>query len=146
MADGIDSSTAFLGTGWSFPPTFDASQAPPTVVMSSGDANIKQCLWVLFSTSIGERIMAATYGTGLRLKVFDALTETLINDIRSLILKAILDWEPRVDVLRVDVTPIDPLSGEVAILVDYVVRQTNARSNLVYPFYLNEATLAPPPM
>ncbi len=144
--DRIDASPAFLGTGWSFPPTFDANQAPATVVMSSGDANIKECLWVLFSTSLGERIMAATYGTSLRRKVFDALTETMINDIRSLILKAILDWEPRIDVTRVDVTPIDPLSGVVAISVDYVVRQTNARSNLVYPFYLNEATLAPPPM
>jgi len=146
MGEEIDISPAFLGTGWSFPPTFDAGQAPPSVVMSSGDANIKQCLWVLFSTSLGERIMAATYGSGLRLKVFDALTETLINDIRSLILKAVLDWEPRIDVTRVEVTPVDPAAGEVAISVDYVVRQTNARSNLVYPFYLNEATLAPPPM
>jgi phage baseplate assembly protein W len=114
--------------------------------MSSGDANIKQCLWVLFSTSLGERIMAATYGTALRRKVFDALTETLINDIRSLILKAILDWEPRIEVTRVEVTPVDATAGLVAISVDYVVRQTNARSNLVYPFYLNEATLAPPEM
>ncbi len=146
MADEIDTSTAFLGTGWSFPPTFDPHRAPATVIMSSGDANIRQCLWVLFSTNLGERVMAATYGTNLRLKVFDALTQTLINDIRSLVLKAILDWEPRIDVTRVEVTPVDPVSGEVAISIDYVVRQTNARSNLVYPFYLNEATLAPPAM
>lgn len=142
----LDTSTAFLGTGWTFPPTFDRHRVPATVIMSSGESNIRQCLWVLFSTSLGERIMAATYGTNLRLKVFDALTQTLINDIRSLILKAILDWEPRIDVTRVDVTPVAPLSGEVLISVDYVVRQTNARSNLVYPFYLNEATLAPPEM
>lgn len=142
----LDTSTAFLGTGWTFPPTFDQHRVPATVMMSSGESNIRQCLWALFSTSLGERIMAATYGTNLRLKVFDALTQTLINDIRSLILKAILDWEPRIDVTRVDVTPVDPVSGEVLISVDYVVRQTNARSNLVYPFYLNEATLAPPEM
>ena len=133
---------SFLGTGWSFPTTFSRQSA--TVVMSSDVANIKQCLWVLFSTNMGERIMLATYGTGLRLKVFDSLTETLANDIRSLIEKAILDWEPRIDVLRVDVDEVDPLYGELAISVDFVVRQTNARSNLVYPFYLGEATLAPP--
>jgi phage baseplate assembly protein W len=132
----------FLGTGWTFPPTFSRQNA--TVVMSSDIANIKQCLWVLFSTNMGERIMLATYGTGLRLKVFDSLTETLANDIRSLIEKAILDWEPRIDVLRVDVDEVDPLYGELAISVDFVVRRTNARSNLVYPFYLGEATLAPP--
>ncbi|MEA3063767.1 MAG: uncharacterized protein QOJ27_195 [Sphingomonadales bacterium] len=133
---------SFLGTGWAFPPTFSRQNA--TVVMSSDVVNIKQCLWVLFSTNMGERIMLATYGTGLRLKVFDSLTETLANDIRSLIEKAILDWEPRIDVLRVDVYEVDPLYGELAISVDFVVRQTNARSNLVYPFYLAEATLAPP--
>lgn len=133
---------SYLGTGWTFPPTFSRRSA--AVVTSSDVDNIKQCLWVLFSTNMGERIMLATYGTGLRLKVFDSLTETLANDIRSLIEKAILDWEPRIDVLRVDVEVVDPLYGELAISVDFIVRRTNARSNLVYPFYLGEATLAPP--
>jgi phage baseplate assembly protein W len=135
---------SFLGTGWTFPPTFERDSA--SVVMSSDVDNIRQCLWVLFSTNLGERIMLATYGTGLRLKVFAALTETLANELRSLVEKAILDWEPRIDVLRVDVQEA-PLQGELTILVDFVVRKTNARSNLVYPFYLNgEATLAPPPL
>jgi phage baseplate assembly protein W len=132
----------FLGTGWTFPPTFDRHSA--SVVMSSDVANIKECLWVLFSTSLGERIMLATYGTDLPRKVFAALTETLTNDIRSLIEKAILDWEPRIDVLRVEVQEVSPVAGELAISIDFVVRNTNARGNLVYPFYLSEATLALP--
>lgn len=139
-----EASRSFLGTGWTFPPTFDRRSA--SVVMSSDLANIKQCLWVLFSTSLGERIMLATYGTGLRLKVFASLTETLANELRSLVEKAILDWEPRIDVLRVDVGET-PLQGELNISVEFVVRKTNARSNIVYPFYLSgEATLAPPPL
>ncbi len=144
MADEISISQSFLGTGWTFPPTFDRQLA--SIVMSSDVENIKECLWVLFSTALGERIMAATYGTGLRLKVFDSLTETLANDIRSLIAKAILDWEPRIDVERIDIQEVSPLNGELAISIDFIVRRTNARSNLVFPFYLNEATLAPPPM
>ena len=132
----------FLGTGWTFPPTFSRQSA--AVVMSSDVANIKECLWVLFATNLGERIMLATYGSGLRRKVFATLTEMLVNDIRSLIAQAILDWEPRIDVLRVDVQEVSPLDVELAISVDFVVRQTNARSNLVYPFYLSEATLGPP--
>ncbi|AJP72406.1 GPW/gp25 family protein [Sphingomonas hengshuiensis] len=144
MAERADPSRSFLGIGWTFPPTFDRTIA--AVLMSRGDDNIRECLWVLFSTSLGERIMAATYGTGLRLKVFDALTETLANDIGSLVRKAVLDWEPRIDVTRVSVTSTDPTGGVIAISVDYVVRQTNARSNLVYPFYLTEATLAAPQM
>lgn len=133
---------SFLGTGWTFPPTF--ARDPARVLMSSDDANIKQSLWVLFSTSLGERIMLATYGCSLRDKVFDALTETLANDIKSTIAKAILDWEPRIDVVSIEVAQVSAVDGELAITVDFVVRQTNTRSNLVYPFYLNEATLAQP--
>lgn len=132
----------FLGTGWTFPPTFNQHTA--SVDMSSDDVNIKQCLWVLFSTTMGERLMLATYGTGLRTKVFDALTTTLANDIRSQILKAILDWEPRIDVISIEIKNLSPLEGKLGIFIEFIVRQTNSRSNMVYPFYLNEATLAPP--
>jgi hypothetical protein len=136
------SSQSFLGTGWTFPPTF--ARDPARIVMSSDEANIKQSLWVLFSTSLGERIMLATYGCSLRDKVFDSLTETFANDLKSMIAKAILDWEPRIDVISIEVAEVSPADGELAITVDFVVRQTNTRSNLVYPFYLNEATLAQP--
>ncbi|AWK89877.1 GPW/gp25 family protein [Azospirillum thermophilum] len=132
----------FLGTGWSFPPIFNRHSA--TVVMSSDVRNIKECLWVLLSTSLGERIMLATYGTNLRYRVFDSLTETLINEIKSDLTKAIIDWEPRIDVRSISVQEEAPLEGRVAILIDFVVRSTNVRSNLVYPFYLTEATLPPP--
>lgn len=140
MAD--DTGQDFLGTGWSFPPTFNRHSA--AVVMTSDETNIKQSLWVLLSTSLGERIMLATYGTNLRARLFDSLTETLANEIKSMIAKAILDWEPRIDVLSITVEELAPLQGRVLILIDFVIRRTNVRSNLVYPYYLTEATLAPP--
>ncbi len=139
-----DVTKRFLGTGWTFPPTFDRHQA--TVCMSSDEINIKQCLWVLFSTTINERIMLATYGSRLRMKVFDSLTTTFANDIRSIIFKAILNWEPRIDVLSIDIIEQAPLDGKLGISIDFMVRQTNSRSNMVYPFYLNEATLPLPPL
>ncbi|KAA0592741.1 phage baseplate assembly protein W [Azospirillum lipoferum] len=140
MAD--DTEQDFLGTGWSFPPTFNRHSS--SVVMSSDVQNIKESLWVLLSTSLGERLMLATYGTTLRDRVFDSLTETLINQIKSELMKAIVDWEPRIDVLSIAVQEEAPLQGLVTILIDFVVRSTNVRSNLVYPFYLTEATLPSP--
>jgi hypothetical protein len=137
-----DTEQDFLGTGWSFPPTFNRHSS--SVVMSSDVQNIKESLWVLLSTSLGERLMLATYGTTLRDRVFDSLTETLINQIKSELMKAIVDWEPRIDVLSIAVQEEAPLQGLVTILIDFVVRSTNVRSNLVYPFYLTEATLPPP--
>ena len=141
MAD--DLASRFLGTGWTFPPTF--SRMRETVEMSSDDANIQQCLRVLFGTAIAERLMLASYGTNLRLRVFDALTATLENEIRTAVQKAILNWEPRIDVISIDITQQSPLDGRLDISIDYLVRKTNARSNLVYPYYLSEATTALPP-
>lgn len=132
----------FKGTGWTFPPTF--TRHPSALRMSSGDDNIRQCLWVLLSTAVGERIMLASYGSDLGLRVFDSLTTTVLNDIRTSILKAILNWEPRIEVLGIDIAEQAPLDGRLAINIDFRVRQTNSRSNLVYPFYLHEATLPPP--
>lgn len=138
-----DLAPRFLGTGWTFPPTFN--RTCDAVDMSSEDANIRQCLWVLFGTNIGERLMLASYGTNLRLRVFDALTAAVENEISTAVRKAILNWEPRIDVISIDIVEQAPLAGRLSISIDYLVRKTNSRSNLVYPFYLTEATTALPP-
>lgn len=133
---------AFLGRGWAFPPTFD--RAMNTVAMASGDTDIKEALWIILSTSLGERIMLATFGCDLISKVFTALTTTTANDIATMVTRAIIEWEPRVIVDNVTVTESE-LNGWVNINIDYTVRSTNSRSNIVYPFYALEATLPPPP-
>jgi phage baseplate assembly protein W len=135
-------SPAFLGTGWAFPPAFDRQRV--TVNLSSAETNIKQCLQVLMSTSIGERLMLAGYGTDLSTRVFDTLTTTMANDLRSNLKLAILRWEPRIDVNAIDLSELSPLQGRLTITIDFTVRQTNSRNNLVFPFYLNEATLPLP--
>jgi len=53
--------------------------------------------------------------------------------------KALVDWEPRIDLERVEVTEGDA-PNVVLIHVDYVVRATNSSYNRVYPFYLLEET------
>lgn len=132
---------AFLGTGWTFPPTF--TRHGHTVLMASGDADIRQSLRVLFGTAPGERIMLAEYGCSLWRLVFGSLTTTLSTQIGDAVRMAVLRWEPRIDVNAVEVSPVAGTDGLVAVTLDYTVRRTNARSNLVYPFYLREGTLVP---
>jgi len=134
---------SFLGRGWGFPPTFERDLG--TVRMAAGDADIKESLWILLSTALGERIMLAGYGCDLRAQVFAALTTTTANQIAAMVANAIVMWEPRVVVENVGVENDDILAGWVRISIDYMVRQTNTRSNLVYPFYAAEATLPPEP-
>lgn len=133
---------AFLGRGWSFPPTFDPFHR--TVVMVAGEVDIRESLNILLSTSLGERVMLATYGADLISKVFTTLTTTTANEIATMVTRAITEWEPRVSVENVVVSE-SILDGWVAISIDYMVRQTNTRSNIVFPYYQVEATLPPPP-
>lgn len=135
--------TAFLGTGWTFPPTF--TRRGLTVVMAEGAADVRQSLWVLFSTVPGERVMVPTYGCGLWRMVFSSLTTTVTTEIAAAVSKAMLDWEPRVDLLDVQVKADPAQEGLVSITVSYLIRHTNTRDNLVYPFYLREGTLVPGP-
>lgn len=130
---------AFLGIGWSFPPTF--SMPTRTVVMVSYEADIRESLHILFSTAKGERLMVPTYGCDLNLLVFSSINSSFITEVSDCIEQAIIDWEPRIDVEQVEVKVPDVLGGHVDIVVDYRIRATNSRSNIVYPFYLQEGTL-----
>jgi phage baseplate assembly protein W len=129
----------FLGTGWSFPPKF--SRLDYTLEMVSDDDDIHESLWILFSTRLGERIMEPEYGSGLWRMVFRAMTTTLMSQMKAMVQQAILNWEPRIDVDEVKVEPDATVKGLVLIDVTYTIRKTNTRSNLVYPFYLTEATI-----
>lgn len=133
---------AFLGRGWNFPPTFDRHTA--TVIMASADVDIRQSLWILLSTNLGERIMLATYGCNLWSQVFVSLTPSTASEIAHMVTNAIIEWEPRISVEAVSVTE-SARSGWLDITISYMVRQTNTRSNLVYPFYTREPLIPAPP-
>ncbi|HEY9513343.1 MAG TPA: GPW/gp25 family protein [Rhodanobacter sp.] len=128
----------FLGRGWSFPPRFDPRTKE--VVMVSGAEDIAESLRILLSTSPGERVMLPAYGCALRRMVFEDSSEQTITEIKELIRKAILFFEPRITLNRIDTQVVDALDGRLDILLDYTVRTTNTRHNLVYPFYLHQAT------
>ncbi len=53
---------------------------------------------------------------------------------------AILYHEPRIDVEKIDISQGDDLSGELLVAIDYKIRATNSRTNMVYPFYKQEGT------
>lgn len=133
--------TAFLGRGWSFPPAFDA--ATGTVNLLTGEADIQSSLYVLLSTLPGERVMQPTYGCDLTPLLFQPLDTTLRTFLQDKIRTAVLYFEPRIDVVRVDLQPGDGTDGTVFISLDYTIRSTNSRHNLVFPFYRSEGTETP---
>jgi phage baseplate assembly protein W len=134
----MEDKKAFLGTGWSFPPEFKKNNK--AVVMTSDEADIKSSLEILLSTKIGERIMLPRYGCNMDELIFETLDRTLKTYVTELIKTAILYYEPRIDAEKIDITQGDHLEGELLVIIDYRIRSTNSRSNLVYPFYKGEGT------
>lgn len=87
--------------------------------------------------------MQPTYGCGLKSQVFEEINETAVTVMVDLVRRAILFFEPRVIVesIRVDSdNQEDILNGLIKIDVTYIVRATNNRHNIVYPFYFTEGT------
>lgn len=129
-------SKSFLGTGWSFPPTFTSNG----LVTVSAEQDIYESLWILLSTTPGERVMQPAYGCGLKAHVFDNLDESSFAVMRDLVEKAILFFEPRITVENIEINDDGYLEGKVLLNIIYRVRSTNNRYNLVYPFYIHEAS------
>ena len=151
---------SFLGTGWHFPPAFGAGGIdvsagrietedgnPEEMVggkeieMVSGAEDIHQSLQILFSTHPGERVMQDTFGCDLGNYVFEEIDQSLINSLHRTITDAILYHEPRITLDRLQISESPSESGLLLINLEYTVRGTNSRYNMVYPFYLNEAVM-----
>lgn len=129
---------SFLGRGWSFPPAFDKTNKG--VAMLEEEVDIKSSLEILLSTKLGERVMVPEYGCAMENLLFEPLTTTLATFMKDLIKTAILYYEPRIDVEKIDMSESDELEGKVIISIDYLVRSTNTRYNIVFPYYKNEGT------
>jgi uncharacterized protein len=130
---------SYLGTGWAFPPHFIKGDTKGAVLVS-GEEDIQQSLRILLSTIPGERIFRFDYGCAIHKWVFSKMNlseKTLIADI---IEKAIVAGEPRITLETVDINIKDAVNGRLEIQLYYLVKATNSRSNMVYPFYFREGT------
>ena len=90
---------------------------------------------VLF-TIPGERVMRPDFGCRIHEMVFDVINAGTGNAITEAVRDALAIWEPRIDVLDLFVVPDAAVTRRLLIEINYQVRQTNSRFNLVYPFYL----------
>jgi phage baseplate assembly protein W len=135
----MDGNSSFLGRGWSFPPRFNPVDR--SVDMVADEEDIQESLRILFSTAPGERIMHPSYGCGLKRMVFEHINMTARTRIKDLIERAVLFFEPRITLERVEIDDSQLVDGKLLILLEYTVRTTNIRSNMVYPFYFQEGTL-----
>ncbi len=134
----MSNNTGFLGKGWSFPPEFNRHAR--SVKMVSEEEDIRESLRILILTAPGERMMQQAYGCGLKQMVFEEMNESTETEIKDLIQRAVLFYEPRITLnkIEIDIEAMD--QGFLSIGLYYTIRTTNSRSNMVFPFYYKEGT------
>lgn len=130
----------FLGRGWGFPPQFTKTSDGIQLRMVEREEDIHESLKILFSTQCGERLMNSEYGCDLHQVQFEGISESIKGRIINMISQAILFHEPRISLLNIDVIldSEQATQGKLNIHLDYMIRSTNSRSNMVYPFYFLE--------
>lgn len=123
----------FLGVGWKFPIELDRQGQ---LGYSRYEEAVRESIWIILSTSPGERLMRPDFGCGIHQFVFAPNDTRTAGLVRFHVEEALTRWEPRIEMEEVDVRP-DP-AGPTTLLIniDYRVKANDSRFNLVYPFYL----------
>jgi phage baseplate assembly protein W len=126
----------FLGVGWKYPVRL---QANGQIAMSGHEEDIREAILIILGTAKGERVMRPDFGCGIHNLVFAPINTATIGQVESAVRDALTQYEPRVDLMKVEVLDHEANVGQLKVSIDYRVRATNNEFNLVYPFYLREA-------
>lgn len=123
----------FVGTGIAWPLGVDQTGA---IAMSSGADGIASALRMILGTAPGERTMRPQFGCRIWHLLFEPINANTLGLMADAVRAAVGQWEPRIVLDDVRVEPDETADGKVVIHLDYHVKATNDRRNLVFPFYV----------
>jgi phage baseplate assembly protein W len=118
--------SADLGAGMFVQPT-------GSIAMVEEDDAIRQALLLLISTRPGERVMRPAYGCDLERLIFSPNDDTTAGLAMHYVRQAVERWEPRVEILGVDAWRDPEDASTIQIVLDYQVRATLNKGQLVVP-------------
>ena len=125
----------FLGVGWKFPIKVNSAGG---LSYAQYEKDIEESIYIILGTAKNERVMRPDFGCGIHDFVFAPADSFTIQSIQYRVEEALRDWEPRIDLLNVDVSSSEMERNQLIINIEYKIRSTNTFYNLVYPFYLKE--------
>lgn len=128
--------TMFLGKGFQFPPRVDATTG--RFIMSEGEEDIKEAIYLILKTRLEERPMCPDFGCDIENYVFDLPDGRAERGIVDTVATALSRWEPRIENIQVAVNKERMNEGIIMIEISYTVRKNNNAVNLVFPYYLEE--------
>lgn len=137
MAIPRDDTRAFLGAGLKFP-----LQISPrgTLALSRNESRIEESISLILGTRLGERLMQPDFGCGIHDLLFAPNNPATHAQAVAAVRQALVAHEPRIDVLTIvpETNPGEP--SLLLIRIDYRIRANNAMGNIVYPFFITEAS------
>ena len=128
-----DDRSVIVGSGWSFPPQIDPQGG---LSLTSDRSELVQAIHIILGTSPGQRVMRPTFGCKLHELVFAPNNSYTAAQARRYVEEALGMWEPRINVMSVEVRPDPQDHSRMLIEIEYDVKATHDRRSLVYPFYL----------
>jgi uncharacterized protein len=119
----VTSEGTILGQGVSFPPRLGGDGR---LSWSSGSSNVRESIRVILATDPGERVMLPAFGAGLRTFLYEPNIPSTHRLIEERVTHALLRWEPRIRVDRIEVAA-DPVNRQQAnVTVTYTLVATGA--------------------
>ena len=123
----------FVGAGWAFPVTTDATGG---IALVARETEVEQAIRLILGTACGERPMRPEFGCRIHDHVFGAATSATAGQIASDVGQALQLWEPRIEVHDIDVSFDAVERGVLYVDISYQIRGVNDPRNLVFPFYV----------
>ena len=124
----------FLGSGMKFPP--QVNTATGRFVVSSEEESVKESVYLILMTQKTERFLRPEFGSNLMSYTFMDINMTTVNMMIRSLTEQILKQEPRIGEVVIT-TDSQVKEGCLLVNIDYTIRSSQIRDNLVFPFYLN---------
>jgi uncharacterized protein len=122
----------YLGTGLSFPLQTNVQGG---LKLSSEAQKVKESIWLILRTDLGERVYRPDFGCRLSELAFTPLNRDTLLKMRLYVLEALQKWESRIDIDEVLAEP-HAQTGRVNIILHYRLKSHPDPDSFVYPFYL----------
>ena len=108
------------------PPDFAGLTLNPRggVDMVQDHESVRQAILLLLSTQPGERVMRPRYGCQIHQLMFMPTDDTTAGLAIFYVRRALDEWEPRIEIIRLDAHASETDPGRLDILLEYRVRAT----------------------
>lgn len=133
MADSNYRSFRFTHPEWEDPgsPGFGIAPGGGLAMVEDSEA-IRQSIFMILSTSPGERVMRPEFGCRVHWLVFSPVDDTTAGLAIHYVTQSLRRWEPRIDLLSVDANTNPDDVGLMLISIHYQVKATQELVELAW--------------